>query len=75
MYCPWTGKPILDMGIYTKHRQFKIPGSSKAENNRQLPLPSRDFFKKCRIIDRRGDPDFTVEDLGITSSILRRFRG
>ena len=75
MYCPWTGKPIVDMDIYTKHRQFKLPGSSKAGSNRQLPLPTRDFLKKCRIIDRRGDPDFTAEDLGITSSVLRRFRG
>ena len=65
MYCPITGDPIVDMQIYTKHRQFRIPGSSKAKNYKPLELPSREFIYKARIVDRPGTPDYTASDLGI----------
>ena len=74
MYCPWTGKPILNMGVYTPNRQLKIPGSSKDGTSKRVPLPPREFLRKCRIIDRQGVPDFTAEDLGIIASVQNRSR-
>ena len=62
MWCPSTGKPILDLGIYTKNRTFRVPGSCK----RSLPqwphtdpptaLPTKAFFMRTRMADRRVDP-------------------
>ena len=64
MYCPLTGDAIVDMSIYTKHRQFRIPGSSKSKYYVALELPTRDFLMKARIVDRQGKPDATARDLG-----------
>ena len=58
------------MSIYTRHRQFRIPGSSKAKNYSALKLPSREFLEKARIIDRQGPADFTASDFGWT--VLRK---
>ena len=53
------------MSIYSRHQQFRVPGSSKAENYRALHLPTREYLLKTRIVDRRGKPDYTAEELGL----------
>ena len=58
MTCPSTGKPILDLGIYTKNRTFRIPGSCKKAIPKDpiydptLPLPTKAFFMDTRMADR-----------------------
>ena len=53
------------MSIYRKNAQFRVPGSSKAKNYRPIELPNRDFLLQTRIVDHRGKPDYTANDLGI----------
>ena len=50
------------MSIYRKNALFLVP---KAENYRPTELPKRDFLLQTRIVDRRGKPDYTANDLGI----------
>ena len=60
--CPTTGKPILDLSIYSMNRTFRVPGSSKAalpinpKCDPILPLPSWKFFMDTRMADRRKSP-------------------
>ena len=41
------GKPVIDLSVYTKNRQYRLPGCSKFQDNQTLPLPSLDFFSQC----------------------------
>ena len=70
MYCPITGDPVVDIQTYKKHRQFRIPGSSKAKNYKALALPSREFIYNARIVARPGRPDYTA--LGIEVKIKNK---
>ena len=62
MKCPLSGKPIIDLGIYTKNRTFRIPGSCKLAIPKDpacdplVPLPSKEFFMITRMADRREIP-------------------
>ena len=60
MYCGWKKKPIIDLSIYTKNRNFRVPGSSKHAGFKQISISSRDFFMATRMADRRGFPDITT---------------
>ena len=59
MRCPSVGKPILDLGIYTKNRTFRVPDSCKTTLPTKpmcdpiIPLPSKEFFIVTRMADRR----------------------
>ena len=59
MTCTTAGKPILDLGIYTKNKTFRIPGSCKTALPKDptcdpnIPLPSKAFFMNTRMADRR----------------------
>ena len=45
---------ILDAGVYTLNRAFRIPGSVKWDSrNCPLPLPSKDFFERTRLCGYR----------------------
>ena len=59
MYCG------LDLGIYTRNRNFKIPGSSKYAGFYQYPFPSRAFFMATRMADRLKPPDLSTEQLNL----------
>lgn len=48
-------EPIVDMGIYTKSRAFRVPGSSKVKGYTALPLPTKEFFLKTRLCDRYNE--------------------
>ena len=37
-------KPILDLGVYTKNRAFRLPGSSKFEDYTKLAFPKEELF-------------------------------
>ena len=69
MKCPLTGKPIIDMDIYTKNRTFRIPGSCKVaipknpECDPLVPLPSKEFFMITRMADRREIPGSIPQDV------------
>ena len=67
MKCPIKGKPILDIGVYTKNRCWKVPGYIKwAEwTNENPPLPEMNFFMKTRMSDRHGTPTYSATELGI----------
>ena len=43
------GKPVLDMAVYTKNRQYRLPGSTKFQDNQKLPFPSLELFSQCII--------------------------
>ena len=51
MWCPILEKPILDLKVYTKNRQFRIPGSLKGTEKEKPnpPLPHRYFFMSTRM--------------------------
>ena len=56
MWCPILEKPILDLKVYTKNRQFRILGSLKGTEKKK-PNPSlrhRDFFMSTHMCDRPG---------------------
>ena len=57
--CPG-GESIIDWGVYTKNRAFRLPGSSKEKNYRQLPFPERDFFLRCVIANSAHTHPVTV---------------
>lgn len=38
------GEPIIDFGVYTRNRAFRIPGSSKSDDYKEMKLPEKDFF-------------------------------
>ena len=70
MWCPILEKPILDLKVYTKNRQFRIRGSLKGSEKKK-PNPSlrhRDFFMSTRMCDRRGPPTYLTYDLGLSIS-------
>ena len=48
MKCPVKGKPILDLGVYTKNRCWRVPGSTNwAEWTSLNPaLAEKDLFMK-----------------------------
>ena len=72
MYCGLTKKPIIDLSIYTKNRNFKVPGSSKYVGFHQYPLPSRAFFMATRMADRLKPPDLKTEQLNLKGSMTIR---
>ena len=76
MWCPIMEKPILDLKVYTKNRQFRIPGSLKGtEKKKPNPrLPHRDFFISSRMCDRPWPPTYLTHELGI-STRHRTIRG
>ena len=52
-------KPIVDLGVYTKNRAFRVPGSIKwdkenKEGKNALSLPSREFFLATRLSSYRN---------------------
>ena len=62
MKCPTTGKPILDLELFTKNKLFRIPGSSKTvlikylKCDLILSLHSGAFYMDTRMADRRQSP-------------------
>ena len=72
MYCELKKKPIIDLSIYTKNRNFKVPGSSKYVGFHQYPLPSRAFFMATRMADRLNPPDLKTEQLNLKGSMTIR---
>ena len=69
MYCGLTKKPIIDLGIYTKNRNFRVPGSSKYHGFKYVPLPTRAFFMATRMADRLENPDLSIEQLNLKGSM------
>ena len=67
MKFPIKGKPILDLGVYTKNRCWRVPGSVKGAewSVKNLVLPEKNFFIHTRMSDRRGSPTFSAKELGI----------
>ena len=67
MRCPVKGKPILDLGVYTKNRCWRVPGSTKGAEwpGKNEPLPEKNFFMLTRMSDRRESPTFSASELGI----------
>jgi hypothetical protein len=67
------GDPIIDLGVYSKNRALRMPGSSKyAEAGRRpLPvLPSKEFAYSIRMGDHLGPPDVTSVE--VTGLLARR---
>ena len=67
-----TKKPIIDLGIYTKNRNFKVPGSSKYHGFHRVPLPSYEFSMATRMADRLRIPDLTTEQLNLKGEMTIR---
>ena len=65
MYCKLTKKPIIDLGIYTKNRNFRVPGSSKYHGFHRVPLPTQEFFMANRMAYRMRVPDLSTEQLNL----------
>ena len=72
MYCRLTKRPIIDMSIYSRNRNFKDPGSSKYAGFYQYPLPTRDFFMVTRMADRLKPPDLETEQLNLKGTLTLR---
>ena len=47
-------KPIIDFGVYTKNRAFRLPGSTKFSEKQKLAFPSLDTFQNSIISYPRG---------------------
>jgi hypothetical protein len=43
------GQPIVDLVVYTKNRAFRLPGSSKYDPYKKLPVPTLEFLDQCII--------------------------
>ena len=74
MRCPVKGKPILDLGVYTKNRCWRVPGSTKGAEwpGENEPLPEMALFMQTRMSDRQGSPTFSTSELGITEERHRK---
>ena len=72
MFCELTKKPVIDLSVYTKNRNFRVPGSSKYDGFYWAPLPSREFFMATRMADRIGFPDRTIEQLKLKGTMTIR---
>ena len=48
---------IVDMTVYTKHRQFRLLGSHKATSNQRVALPSFELFEKISMVGKTCPPE------------------
>lgn len=67
------GKSIIDTKVYTKNRQWRVPGSSKPTADTQRSLPTKSFFMETRQSDRRGvEVEFTPKRVLEMYPVLQR---